>query len=87
MAKQNPNIQISRVPDGSIYLSVKLNKLIARPVYDFDVLLSQFGFLIERREDLTIYDLIERVRKYSDNFKTQLLCDAVERQAEELLGR
>ena len=73
-------------PVNDLFVSKEINKLCKQPKYDFDVLLNQFGFLVERKDDITIYELIERVRKYSDNFKTQLLCNAVEWQAKELLG-
>lgn len=73
-------------PVNDLFVSSEINKLVKQPRYDFDVLLNQFGFLVERKDDITIYELVERVRKYSDNFKTQLLCDAVELQAKELLG-
>lgn len=81
----NNKLTICR-PVNDLFVSKEINKLIKQPVYDFDVLISQFGFLVKRKDSITIYELIERVRNYSDNFKTNLLCDAVEHQARETLG-
>lgn len=79
-------LTVLRTNKGELFLSTKLNQMVANTKYHLDLFIHKWGFLCSDGDELSIYRLIDLARIESTKYKDHLLFDKVEQEVGQVIG-